>query len=104
MVGQAIRDSGVPREDVFITTKVSPYEQGEEKAPEAARSILKELGELQVSDCAPEVPSQLHSIQYSSGSYTVAAILLLFSRSSSHVAAIHVNCGTCFSDVYAHPL
>jgi hypothetical protein len=44
MIGKAIRDSGVPREEVFVTSKVSPYEQGAEKAPKAARQFLEELG------------------------------------------------------------
>jgi hypothetical protein len=44
MIGKAIRDSGVPREEVFVTSKVSPYEQGAEKAPRAARQFLEELG------------------------------------------------------------
>ena len=46
MVGKAIRDSGIPRSDIFITSKISPYEQGLDKAPDAVRSFLEQLGAL----------------------------------------------------------
>lgn len=45
-VGQAIKDSGVPREEIFITSKVSPYEQGSEKATAAVKEFLTQLGTL----------------------------------------------------------
>jgi 2,5-diketo-D-gluconate reductase A len=41
-VGRALRDSGVPREDVFVTTKFFP-QQGKDAAAEAQRS-LERLG------------------------------------------------------------
>ncbi|CAG9467530.1 unnamed protein product [Pedinophyceae sp. YPF-701] len=43
-IGEAIRMSGVPREDVFVTSKVSPYEQGEAGASAAVDAILNRLG------------------------------------------------------------
>lgn len=41
-VGRAVRDSGVPREDVFITTKMWPDDAG--RAHAALNSSLRELG------------------------------------------------------------
>ena len=43
-VGEGIRESGIAREDVFITTKIPPTEQGEEKAYQAVLSSLNNLG------------------------------------------------------------
>lgn len=43
-VGQALAESGVPRQEVFITSKVSPYEQGGPKARVACEEILQRLG------------------------------------------------------------
>lgn len=43
-IGAAIRESGVPREEVFITSKVSPYQQGDVKARAACEDILQRLG------------------------------------------------------------
>ena len=48
-VGRAIRDAireGVvqSRSDVYVTSKVSPYEQGTDKAERACRDILERLG------------------------------------------------------------
>lgn len=48
-VGKAIKDSGVPREEIFLTSKVSPFEQGLEQAPTAARGFLKQLGTFSCS-------------------------------------------------------
>jgi diketogulonate reductase-like aldo/keto reductase len=45
-VGQALRDSGVPREDVFITTKLPPRNAGRERATITAS--LRDLGVDQV--------------------------------------------------------
>eukprot|EP01138_Halocafeteria_seosinensis_P006905 gb/GECG01007063.1/.p1 GENE.gb/GECG01007063.1/~~gb/GECG01007063.1/.p1 ORF type:complete len:313 (+),score=40.45 gb/GECG01007063.1/:1-939(+) len=42
-VAKAIKDSGVPREDIFITTKLSPREQGEEAAYAACEKSLQRL-------------------------------------------------------------
>lgn len=43
-VGQAVKDSGIPREDVWITTKLWPHEYGEGKTTVAIEKMLKRLG------------------------------------------------------------
>lgn len=43
-VGRAIRASGVPREDIFVTTKLDNLDHGYEKALEAFDRSLSELG------------------------------------------------------------
>lgn len=42
-VGEAIRESGIPREDLFITTKVWNDDQGYEETLEAFEKSLKKL-------------------------------------------------------------
>ena len=42
-VGAAIKKSGIPRKDLFITSKLSPTEYGEEASYEAINSMLKRL-------------------------------------------------------------
>lgn len=43
-VGQAVKDSGIPREDVWITTKLWPHEYGEGKTTVAIEKMLERLG------------------------------------------------------------
>ena len=43
-VGQAIRESGVPREDLFITTKLWNSEQGYESTLKAFDESMEKLG------------------------------------------------------------
>ncbi|WP_394138073.1 aldo/keto reductase [Cytobacillus oceanisediminis] len=43
-VGQAIKDAGVPREELFITTKVWNSDQGYESAIQAFETSLEKLG------------------------------------------------------------
>ena len=43
-VGKAVRDSGVPREEVWITTKLWPHEYGEGKTAAAIDKMLDRLG------------------------------------------------------------
>ncbi|MBS4199867.1 aldo/keto reductase [Bacillus sp. FJAT-49732] len=43
-VGQGIRESGVPREDIFVTSKVWNSDQGYESTLEAFEASLKRLG------------------------------------------------------------
>ena len=43
-VGRAIKDCGVPREDLFITTKVWNSHQGREKTLEAFENSMTKLG------------------------------------------------------------
>lgn len=43
-VGKAVRDSGIPREDVFITTKLWPSEYGEGKTMAAISRMQERLG------------------------------------------------------------
>lgn len=43
-VGRAIRDAGVPREDVFVTTKLWNADQGYERALKAFDASLERLG------------------------------------------------------------
>lgn len=42
-VGEAVRESGIPREDIFITTKVWNDDQGYEETLEAFEKSLKKL-------------------------------------------------------------
>ena len=42
-VGTAIKKSGIPRKDIFITTKLSPTEFGEEVSYKAINDMLKRL-------------------------------------------------------------
>eukprot|EP00743_Colponemidia_sp_Colp-15_P007098 GILK01007658.1.p1 GENE.GILK01007658.1~~GILK01007658.1.p1 ORF type:complete len:302 (+),score=45.31 GILK01007658.1:50-907(+) len=43
-VGRAIRDSGVPRSELFVTTKLGPKNQGFDAAYNAGRTSLQDLG------------------------------------------------------------
>ncbi|KAG0575524.1 hypothetical protein KC19_5G010000 [Ceratodon purpureus] len=43
-IGETVRASGIERDKLFITSKVSPYEQGFEKATQAVNNILDRLG------------------------------------------------------------
>ncbi|MDC3417680.1 aldo/keto reductase [Aquibacillus sp. 3ASR75-54] len=43
-VGRAIRDSGIPREEIFVTTKVWNDEQGYENTKKAFQASLERLG------------------------------------------------------------
>ncbi|WP_042222179.1 aldo/keto reductase [Oceanobacillus manasiensis] len=43
-VGQAIRDSGIPREDIFVTSKVWNDEQGYHETKQAFERSLQKLG------------------------------------------------------------
>jgi 2,5-diketo-D-gluconate reductase A len=42
-VGEAVRASGVPREEIFVTTKVGPSDYGREAAPAAVEASLRRL-------------------------------------------------------------
>jgi 2,5-diketo-D-gluconate reductase A len=42
-VGEAVRASGVPREEIFVTTKVWPSDYGREAAPAAFEASLRRL-------------------------------------------------------------
>jgi 2,5-diketo-D-gluconate reductase A len=42
-VGEAVRASGVPREEIFVTTKVWPSDYGREAAPAAVEASLRRL-------------------------------------------------------------
>ncbi len=43
-VGEAVRASGIPREEVFVTTKLWHTDQGFERSQKAARASLERLG------------------------------------------------------------
>ena len=43
-VGQAIRDSGIPRDEVFVTTKLWNADQGRDSTVRACEASLKRLG------------------------------------------------------------
>ena len=43
-VGEAIKESGIPREDIFLTTKIWPTNYGYEKAKRAIQASLDTLG------------------------------------------------------------
>lgn len=49
-VGQAIRDSGVPREEVFLQSKLAPKDQGEGAAYQAVLDSIEALG-VDYIDC-----------------------------------------------------
>lgn len=42
-VGKAVKDSGIPREEIWITTKLWPHEYGEGKTSQAIDQMLKRL-------------------------------------------------------------
>lgn len=44
MVGEAVRDSGIPREEMFLTTKLSGASAGYREAKEGIRRSLRALG------------------------------------------------------------
>jgi len=43
-VGRAIRESGIPREEIFLTTKLANFDQGYDSALTAFRDSLERLG------------------------------------------------------------
>lgn len=43
-VGKAVKDSGIPREEIWITTKLWPHEYGEGKTSAAIDKMLERLG------------------------------------------------------------
>eukprot|EP00747_Dinoflagellata_sp_TGD_P100858 gnl/TRDRNA2_/TRDRNA2_168162_c1_seq1.p1 gnl/TRDRNA2_/TRDRNA2_168162_c1~~gnl/TRDRNA2_/TRDRNA2_168162_c1_seq1.p1 ORF type:complete len:279 (+),score=62.08 gnl/TRDRNA2_/TRDRNA2_168162_c1_seq1:35-838(+) len=43
-VGRAIRDSGIPRSEIWVSTKLVPRDHGYEKTLRAAKQSLKDLG------------------------------------------------------------
>lgn len=43
-VGRAIKDSGIAREDVFLTSKLAPADHGNPRAYDAALESLRRLG------------------------------------------------------------
>jgi diketogulonate reductase-like aldo/keto reductase len=43
-IQEGVRTSGVPREEIFITSKISPQEMGTEKTKVAFEKCLEELG------------------------------------------------------------
>ena len=43
-VGKAVKESGIPREEIWITTKLWPSEYGEGKTSDAIDKMLKRLG------------------------------------------------------------
>ena len=43
-VGRAIKDSGIPRDEIWVTSKLWPNEYGEGKTSEALERMLKRLG------------------------------------------------------------
>jgi diketogulonate reductase-like aldo/keto reductase len=53
-IAEALQEARIPRDSVFITSKISPYEMGAEKAEAAVQAILKRLQIDQlVSSLAP---------------------------------------------------
>ena len=42
-VGQAIKDSGIPRDSIWVTSKLWPNEYGEEVTPKQLDKILERL-------------------------------------------------------------
>lgn len=44
MIGRAIKDSRIPRNEIFITSKLSPADHGYQSAIEAFMDSLDDLG------------------------------------------------------------
>lgn len=63
-VGRAIRKSGIPREEIFVTTKVWNTERGYEKAKASILASLERLGLDYVDLCLihwPAIPKQFEN-------------------------------------------
>lgn len=63
-VGRAIRKSGIPREEIFVTTKVWNTQRGYEKAKASILESLDRLGLDYVDLCLihwPAIPKQFHN-------------------------------------------
>jgi len=43
-IGKVLKESGIPRDQLFITSKISPYQQGGERALQACHETLEKLG------------------------------------------------------------
>lgn len=56
-VGQAIRASGVPREEIFVISKIPPELQGHDRASGAVRQMLEELQSGYMDLCLVHWPS-----------------------------------------------
>lgn len=55
-IAAAVAACGVPRDQLFVTSKVSPYEQGTDKARRACEDILQRLGGSNVDLCLVHWP------------------------------------------------
>lgn len=44
MIGRAIKDSRIPRNEIFVTSKLSPADHGYQSALEAFMDSLEDLG------------------------------------------------------------
>lgn len=51
-IAEALQEAGCPRDSVFITSKLSPYQQGRDKAEAACQDILTRLKTDYVVRCA----------------------------------------------------
>ena len=54
-VGRAVRDSGIPREEIFVTTKLWPQDYAAADAPAGIRRSLDNLGLDYVSTMSPAI-------------------------------------------------
>ena len=59
-VGQGIRESGLPREEIFVTTKVWNTDRGYEKARASVLESLKRLGLDYIDLCLIHWPAAPH--------------------------------------------
>ncbi len=50
-VGQAVRESGIPREEIFVTSKLWLQDYGYEAAKKAIDTSLRKLGFDYIDDC-----------------------------------------------------
>ena len=84
-VGRAIAASGIPRAELFVTTKLATADQGFSKAPEACTASLERLG-LDYVDLY-----LIHWPASSLGNYVDAWGGLLQSRGDGHARSIGVS-------------
>ena len=84
-VGRAIAASGIPRTELFVTTKLATADQGFSKAPEACTASLERLG-LDYVDLY-----LIHWPAASLGNYVDAWGGLLQSRGDGHARSIGVS-------------
>lgn len=62
-VGEAIRNSGIDREEIFVTTKITPWDLGEDDMQRAAAESLERLGLAQLDLVLIHWPSRTLAVE-----------------------------------------